>query len=104
MYETDITVPKLLSTNKVRGKAMILLTPVCHSVHVGISVQGVSVQGEYLSRGGLCLACSLFGGGALFRGLCSGGCLCPGEVESGWYASYWNAFLFLIVSISYYCD
>ena len=55
---------------------------------------GVSVQGwESLSRGGLCLGGSLSSGG-----------LCPGGVSvretprrtitCGWYASYWNAFLF----------
>ena len=79
---------------------------------VGVSVQGVYVQGGSLSRlvsvqGGLCL------GGLCPGDLCPQGDLCAGRVsvqgggslsgrppcmvKSGRYASYWNAFLLLIL-------
>ena len=101
-----------------------VFTPVCHSVlGWGISVpaciigqmtRGVSVQG------GICPGGSLSRGISVREGLCPGG-LCPGGslsrevsvqeglcperppgqrslprlVTCGWYASYWNAFLFV---------
>ena len=88
------------------------------SVHRGVSVsvwrrvslQVVSVQGGSLSR-----VVSIQGGGLCLGGLCPGGSLsrgvsvqgdCQGDppdrappphtVTSGRYASYWNAFLFII--------
>ena len=57
-----------------------VFTPVCHSVHRRVSVQGISVQG------GLCPGGSLSG-----RPLCT--------VKCGQYASYWNAFFSLNVGI-----
>ena len=78
--------------------------PVCHSVHSGISVQGVSVQWGSLSNGGLCPG-GLPRMGSLSRGVsvhgervCLGGLSWgrspPHTVQSGQYTSYLNAFLF----------
>ena len=72
-----------------------VFTPVCDSVHSWVSVQG-----------GLCPG-GIFVWGSLSKDVCPGG-LCPGDlcqgdppyhmVKSGWYTSYWNAFLFELVS------
>ena len=86
------------------------------SVSGGVSVQGGSVCGGCLSRGGLCLwGVSVQGrfclGVSVQGGLCRGGSQSrgvsvqggsvrsvtesPRTVTSGRYASYWNAFLYL---------
>ena len=57
----------------------------------GVSVQGVSVEGESLSRGSLCPGGLCPGGVSVQGDLCLGD---PPIVKSGWYASYWNVFLF----------
>ena len=54
----------------------------------GSQSRGVSVQGS-LSRG------------SLSGGLCQG--RSPGMVNSGWYSSYWNAFLFITPSFLHSC-
>ena len=63
------------------------------SIQGGVSVWGVSVQG------GLCPGGSL-SRGSLSRGVCQGDppdrAPPPHTVTSGRYASYWNAFLFII--------
>ena len=72
----------LQPANEVWGK--VIFSQACLSVHGGVSVQG---EGS-LSRGGLCQG-----------GLCPGS-LCQGDprtVKSGRYASYWIAFLYLII-------
>ena len=72
------------------------------SLSRGVSVQGVSVQGVSVQRG------SQFRGGLCPGGLCLQGGLCPegGSLsqrsppvrrKSGWYASYWNVFVFIFV-------
>ena len=75
---------------------------------MSLPTRGVSVQGS-LSRCCLSPGVSVQGWGSLSRGggLCpGGGGLCPGgwgslsrghphTVKSGWYTSYWNAFLFV---------
>ena len=81
------------------------------SLYKGVSVWGISVQG------GLCPGGSLSRGGSVQGGLCPGGALSrgvsvqgvslsrgvsvretPRTVTSGWYASYWNAFLLDAIS------
>ena len=86
----------------------------CPGVSVwGSLFRGVSVQG-HLCPGGLCPV-GLCPGGSLSRkvsvqeGLCPGGYLSRGSllgrpphrqgVTSGWYASYWNAFLLCIILV-----
>ena len=87
-----------------------VFTPVCHSVHRGglcpsmhhrSHDQGVPVQGRDLCPGGSLSGSGL--GGVSVQGVSVQGGLCPGglhlgdrdphTVTSGWYASYWNAFL-----------
>ena len=75
--------------------SVILFTGGTRSLSWGSPSQGVSVFGG-LCPGGLCP-----GGVSVQGGLCLGvsvlGGLCHGDprtVMSGWYASYWNAFLF----------
>ena len=71
------------------------------SLSKGVSVQGVSlfrgvsVQRRGLCPGGLCPQGPL-SSGSLFKGSLSG-VFCQGDpntVTCGWYASYWNVFLF----------
>ena len=109
--------------NEVWGKVMFY-TPVCHSVHRGVSVPAYitgHMTGVSLSRRGcLCPGGGLCPGGSLSRGvwlqevsvgrvivqwgLCLGG-LCQGDlperdpctVMSGRYASYWMHFCFMII-------
>ena len=49
------------------------------------NIQGVCLQGDFTSGGGL------LPWGVAYRG---GWAHTPPRQESGWYASYWNAFLF----------
>ena len=79
------------------GKVIFSQASVRHSVHRGGSLsRRVSVQGG-LCLGGLCP------GGLCLGGFCLGG-FCQGDprqrppcmVTSGWYASYWNAFLLTV--------
>ena len=64
--------------------------------------RGVSVQGSLCPRGSLSRGLCPWGvsvlGGLCLGGLCPWGGLCHGDhhhtITSGWYASYWNAFLF----------
>ena len=93
------------------GKVMflhlcVILFSVCPSIHHrshdqgGVSVWGGSLSGVFVwvglgpggSLGGLCPGGSLSGAGLLGRET-------PRTVSSGRYASYWNAFLLLKVSI-----
>ena len=65
------------------------------SVHRGVSVQGVFVQGGSLSKGVSVQEVSVQWGSLSNGGLCPVGGLCQGDphiVKSGQYASYWNAF------------
>ena len=70
-----------------------IFTPVCHSVHRG-GVRGCC-------QWGVCMVAS-GGGGVVAWGACvvalGGGCVWYTEIRSisGWYASYWNAFLLII--------
>ena len=57
-------------------------TPVCHSVHRGISVQGGLCPGVSVQRGGLCP------GGSLSGGLCPGGSLSRGSLSGA--VSVWR--------------
>ena len=101
-----------------------VFTPVCDSVHGGVSLSRVSLCPGWVSVQGALYPWGLCPGGSLSRGvsvqgvsvqgvsvqggLCPGG-LCPGgslswgicqgdprTVKSRQYASYWNAFLFFI--------
>ena len=92
----------------------------CPSMHHRSHVWGVSVWGS-LSRVGLCPGVLCLGGslsrGVSVQGLSvwgsvSRGCLYPGRpyghrpppmVTSGWYTSYWNAFLLLVMFLLSCC-
>ena len=78
----------LQPANEVWGK--VIFSQACLSAHGGCLCPGggVSVKGGSLSREGVCQG-----------GLCPGS-LCQGDprtVKSGRYASYWIAFLYLII-------
>ena len=91
-----------------------VFTPVFHSVHRRSLCQGGLCPRGSLS-GGLCLGVSvqwsLYPGGLCpWEGLCPGGSLSrrgslSGRhscvVKSGWYASYWNAFLYFVYLFLY---
>ena len=78
-----------------------VFTPVCHSVHMGVSVPACTTG--HMTRG-LCAGGVSVQGGLYLVGVpVQEGGLCPGRVSvreaphtvmSGWYASYLNAFLF----------
>ena len=84
-----------------------VFTPACHSVHRGWG--SLSREGVCLGGGSSLSSDVLYPGGLCPLGLCPGasvqGSLCPRgfpvmvvslhTVNSGQYASYWNAFLFI---------
>ena len=102
-----------------------VFTPVCDSVHGreglprggGVCLGGVCIwwgstsRGSAGGEGGGGSASRGSGGGLRIQGLCLGrgsaswgGCPPRRNRESGWYALYWNVFLFSIVSVPVPCS